>query len=148
VQLRRDRGVGANSKEALIELRCKRRDELALPGRQRRWAAHHPLREQRQELGSLGLEGEEMHDLGDGDPRPPHLPEHRRVGLRRIVGLDAGEVHRLHSQVLPGSRYYAPAQADATTASYQLLVSRLSIRRAQTVGRRFFPPYERDDLPS
>ncbi len=33
VKLRRDRGVGANSKKALVELRCERRDELALPGR-------------------------------------------------------------------------------------------------------------------
>ncbi len=46
VKLRRDRGVGANSEKALVELRRERRDELALPGRKRRWAAHHPLREQ------------------------------------------------------------------------------------------------------
>ena len=84
VQLRRDRGVGANSEKALIELRCERRDELALPGRERRRAAHHTLREQRQVLGSLGLKGKEMHDLRDRDPRPPHLTEHRRVRLSRV----------------------------------------------------------------
>ena len=35
VKLRRDRGVGANSEEALVELRCESGDDLALPGRQR-----------------------------------------------------------------------------------------------------------------
>ena len=96
VQLRRDRGVGANSEQALIELRSKGRDELALPGRQGRRAAHHSLREQRQELGSLGLEREQMQDLGNRDARSPHLPEHRRVRLGSVVVLYASKVHRLH----------------------------------------------------
>ena len=87
VQLRRDRGVGANSEKALVELRRKRRDELALPGRKRRWAAHHPLGEQRQVLVSLGLEREQMEDLRNRDARSPHLPEHRRIRLSRIVIL-------------------------------------------------------------
>ena len=87
VKLRRDRGVGANSEEALVELRSERRDELALPGRQRRWAAHHRLSEQRQVLGSRGLEREQMEDLRNRDARPPHLPEHRRMRLSRIVLL-------------------------------------------------------------
>jgi hypothetical protein len=89
MQLRRDRGVGANSEEALIELRCKRGDELALPWRQRRRAPHHSLREQIEVPGALGLEGEEMHDLRDRNPRCTHVPERRRVWLGGVEVLDA-----------------------------------------------------------
>jgi hypothetical protein len=96
VQLRRDRGVGANSEQALIELRSKGSDELALPGRQRRLAAHHSLSEDRQVLGSLGLEREQMQDLGDRNPGSAHLTEHGRVRLNCLVLLDSVEVHRLH----------------------------------------------------
>jgi hypothetical protein len=58
VQLRRDRGVGANSEETLVELRGKSGDQLTLPGWQWGWAAHHSLREKRQILRLLGFERE------------------------------------------------------------------------------------------
>jgi len=46
-QLRRDRGVGADSEEALVEFGGQRRDELPLARWERRGAAHHFLCESR-----------------------------------------------------------------------------------------------------
>ena len=57
-QRRRDRGVRADSKRALVALGRERGDQLADARRERRRAAHDALREARQETGPVGFERE------------------------------------------------------------------------------------------
>ena len=74
-QLRRDRGVGANSERTIVEPRRQRRDQLALSGRKGRRPTHDLLRETREMVGALRLESEQMQDLRDGYPCGAHLRE-------------------------------------------------------------------------
>ena len=74
-QLRRDRGVRANSERTIVEPRCERGDQLSLAGRKGRRAAHDLLREAREMVSTLWLERKQMQNLRNGDSRGSHLRE-------------------------------------------------------------------------
>jgi len=89
-QLRRDRGVGSDSKGTRVSPRGERRNQLALARRQRRRSPHDALRELCEVLRAIGLEREEMRDLRNRLSGTAHLAD--RVGPRAdpVVFLDCG----------------------------------------------------------
>jgi hypothetical protein len=130
-QLSRDRGVRADSENALVQFGGQRRDQLTLAGKEWRRAAHHFLAESRQVVGSLGLEGEEMEYLGDRDPSVPHLAEYCGVRLGGLVRLDRVQVHGLHREFSPWRILLS--EKNTRNASYERT---LTVRRPKGRIRR------------
>ena len=95
-QLRRDRGVGADSKEAIVATGGEGGDELPQPSGEWRWAAHDALRELRQSIGSVWLEREEVHDLRDRGTGRTHPINARGVRALGMPVLDFGKKHWMH----------------------------------------------------
>jgi hypothetical protein len=87
-QLRRDRGVRADSKRALVAARRERGNQFAQPGRERRRPSHHALRELSEVLRPIGLEGEQMHDLRHRDLRRTHLTNGIGPGAAAVSVFD------------------------------------------------------------
>ena len=95
-QLRRNCGVGLQSKRAVIALRRKRSDELAEPWTERCRSAQDLLREPRQVLRRARQIREQMPDLRVFSPARLRLLDEQAIWAWLRVLFDAWQEHRFH----------------------------------------------------
>jgi hypothetical protein len=96
---RRDRGVGVQSKGALVARGDEGGDEFAEAGGEGRGAMQDFVSEAGEVLSGVGLEREKMPDLRVLGAASGHLSDSAGIGTGRGIGLHRGQEHGFHGEL-------------------------------------------------